>query len=204
MRPHGVKRRLYKYGKPAHPPNSGSTQPCGHRDFLLGRCRRQRWPSRRRQALRLLVASLNERREAQATCDSMAMVMLLAGPLISALPHTPRRWEIVSILGNPTASSFCGAPPKAPQTASGPVAGVPSCLGARSPARQILYHSFIVRRLRSNRSARQYVASTLFFTTCASAVSTTSRGWSVSFAARSRNDGKPCAVEGSANLVSIL
>ena len=179
--------------------------PVAAREFFLACCRRQRWPSRRGQALRILVASLNERRVAQATRDSMAMVVLLAGPLISALPHTPRRWEIVSILGNPTAPSYCGTPPKAPQTASGPVAGVSSCLSARSPARQILYHSFIVRRLRSNRSVRQYVASTLFFTTCASAVSTTSRRWSVSFAARSRNDDrKPCTVEGSATLVSIL
>ena len=41
---------------------------------------------------------------------------------------------------------------------------------------------------------RAYAASTLFWTACASAASMTSRGWSVSSAAQSRNeDRKPCA-----------
>ena len=50
--------------------------------------------------------------------------------------------------------------------------------------------SFISRRRRSNKSDRAYAASTLFCTTCTSAASMTSRGWSVCSAAQSRNDDR--------------
>ena len=66
--------------------------------------------------------------------------------------------------------------------------------GTRDPrASRYAEQSSISRRRRSNRSDRAYAVSTLFCTTCASAASMTSRGWSVSSAAQSRNeDRKPC------------
>ena len=61
------------------------------------------------------------------------------------------------------------------------------------------------RRLRSNRSDGAQAASTLFGTTCASAASMTSRGWSVSSAAQSRNAERiPCATAAIRRYWSIL
>ncbi len=50
--------------------------------------------------------------------------------------------------------------------------------------------SFIISSRRSNKSDRAYAASTLFCTTCTSAASMTSRGWSVCSADQSRNDDR--------------
>ena len=102
-----------------------------------------------------------------------------------------------SLSGDPTARSFPELPPDPPETASEPVAekaatSVQVPAHALRPARYPAQSS-ISRRRRSNRSVRRYAASTLFWTTCASAASTTSRGWSVSSAAQSRNDDRnPC------------
>ena len=103
---------------------------------------------------------------------------------------TPRELAIV----DPRARRIPETPRKGPETASESVAesfgtqcqvSVP----ALRPSRYTVQSS-MSRRRRSNRSVLRYAASTLFCTTCASAASMTSRGWSVLSAAQSRNDDR--------------